>query len=356
MIQEGIFNLSKTKLNFNHMKKLLAIAIFIVLCYETYSVFIKTTHFDGEKASFEYQQQGWEVLADSLVAKKIILDKPSFLLLVKLFQVDQKAKPGKYLVKRATSLLNIIRMLRNNQQATVKFILNRVRTRAELAKLVSNTFSMDSLECITYFNSNDSLAAFDTDTTQLLTLFIPNTYEMYWSTPLPKLLKKMKEEQKRFWSLNDRLLKASQKGLSTNEIYTLASIVDEETNYDSDKLLIASVYQNRLHKKMPLQACPTIKYAMQDFTLTRIYEKYLLNPSPYNTYKHAGLPPGPIGTPSPKTIDIVLNAPVTNYIYFVAKADFSGYHHFSSTFEEHNKFAKEYQHKLDEYQKNKENK
>lgn len=355
-LQEGIFILSRTKLNFIGMKKIFFFTILLLICYELYSVLIKTTHFEGEKASIEYHQQGLDALADSLVAKKIILDKPSFLVLAKLFQVEEKVKPGKFLIKKKTSLLNIIRMLRNNQQATVKFILNRVRTRAELAKLVSSTFSMDSLECITYFNSNDSLASWDTDTTQLLTLFIPNTYEMYWSTPLPKILKKMKEEQKRFWSLNDRLLKAQQKGLTTNEVYTLASIVDEETNYDSDKLLIASVYQNRLHKKMPLQACPTIKYAMQDFTLTRIYEKYLINPSPYNTYKHVGLPPGPIGTPSPKTIDIVLNAPTTNYIYFVAKADFSGYHHFSSTFEEHNKFAKEYQHQLDEYQKNKENK
>jgi UPF0755 protein len=119
--------------------------------------------------------------------------------------------------------------------------------------------------------------------------------------------------------------------------------------------MIASVYQNRLKKGMLLQACPTIKYAMQDFTLTRIYEKYLINPSPYNTYQHKGLTPGPICTPSPKTIDLVLNAPTTSYLYFVAKADFSGYHHFSTTFEEHNKFAKEYQQKLDEYQKKKKN-
>jgi UPF0755 protein len=104
---------------------------------------------------------------------------------------------------------------------------------------------------------------------------------------------------------------------------------------------------------MLLQACPTIKFAMQDFTLTRIYDKYLTNPSPYNTYKFKGLPPGPICTPSPKTIDLVLDAPKTNYLYFVAKSDFKGYHHFSATYEEHSKFAKEYQQKLDEYQQRK---
>jgi UPF0755 protein len=194
------------------------------------------------------------------------------------------------------------------------------------------------------------LAPFNIDTAQLFTLFIPNTYEFYWNTSLSKLLKKMKEANGKFWNANNRNNKAANTGLTQEQVYTLASIVEEETNNDSDKILIASVYQNRLKKSMPLQACPTIKYAMQDFTITRIYEKYLTNPSPYNTYQNLGLPPGPICTPSPNTIDLVLNAPKTDYLYFVAKADFSGYHHFSSTYEEHNRYAKEYQKKLDEYQ------
>jgi UPF0755 protein len=167
---------------------------------------------------------------------------------------------------------------------------------------------------------------------------------------MTKIIQKMKAAADVFWSNNQRLEKAKALGLSKNEVYTLASIVEEETNKDADKTIIASVYQNRLKINMPLQACPTIKYAMQDFTITRIYDKYLTNPSPYNTYKNKGLPPGPIGTPSPKTIDLVLDAPHTDYIYFVAKADFSGYHHFSSNYAEHMKFAKEYQLKLDEYQ------
>jgi UPF0755 protein len=129
----------------------------------------------------------------------------------------------------------------------------------------------------------------------------------------------------------------------------LASIVDEETNVVSDKYKIASVYINRIAKDMPLQACPTIKFAMKNFSITRIYEKYLSNPSPYNTYRKKGLPPGPICTPLPATIDIVLNAPSTNYLYFVAKSDFSGMHHFSPTYEEHNRYAKEYQKALDIY-------
>jgi len=332
------------------MKKWILLALLVLVIYSSYTLFIKVTHFSAEKASFQYNAGGLDALADSLSAKKIIRDKTSFLVLAKLLNVEDRIKPGKFLIDKKTSLLNLIRILRNNQQARVKFILNKVRTKADLAKLIANTFAIDSADCMQYLTSNDSLAPLGTDTTQVLSLFIPNTYEFYWSTPMTKLLQKMKTEESLFWSKNNRLAKAASIGLSKNEVYTLASIVEEETNYDSDKTIIASVYQNRLKKKMPLQACPTIKYAMQDFTLTRIYEKYLTNPSPYNTYKKAGLPPGPICTPAPKTIDLVLNAPNTNYYYFVAKADFSGYHHFSATYEEHNKFAKEYQLKLDEYQ------
>ncbi len=337
------------------MKKIVVLLFILLLCYEGYNVLVKTTHFNTEKASFEYTKTGLDNLADSLIAKKIILDKPSFILLAKALNVEGKAKAGKFLVKKNTSLLSLIRMLRNNQQATVNFVLNKVRTRGELSKLVGNTLSVDSATAAQFFNNNDSLAPFGTDTTQLLTLFIPDTYTMYWSTPLSKLMQKMKDQQMQFWKSKDRLSQAKKIGMSPNEVYTLASIVEEECNYDSDKTLIASVYQNRLQKGMPLQACPTIKYAMQDFALTRIYEKYLSNPSPYNTYRKKGLPPGPICTPSPKTIDLVLNAPTTSYLYFVAKADFSGYHHFSTTFQEHSKFAKEYQLKLDEYQKRKQN-
>jgi len=335
------------------MKKIIFLLLFIFVCYEAYNVLVRTTHFKNEKASFDYTKQGLDNLADTLVAKQIILDKPSFLLLAKALNVEAKAKPGKFLVKKNTSLLSIIRMLRNNQQATVNFVLNKVRTRGELAKLIGNTLSMDSSTAAHFFNNNDSLKPFGTDTTLLLTLFIPDTYTMYWSTSLPKLMQKMKDQQIQFWNTNNRTEQAKKIGMTPNDVYTLASIVEEECNYDSDKTLIASVYQNRLKKSMPLQACPTIKYAMQDFALTRIYEKYLSNPSPYNTYRKKGLPPGPICTPSPKTIDLVLNAPTTDYLYFVAKADFSGYHHFSTTFQEHSKFAKEYQLKLDEYQKKK---
>ena len=332
------------------MKNLLSILISVIVFYVFFIVFVKSTHFNQEQVYFEYENEGLNQLADSLVAKKIIYEKTSFLLLAKVLKVEEKIKAGRFLVKRKTSVLDIIRMLRNNRQATVKLVLNKVRTKGELAKLIAKAFDRDSAAVMTYLSSNDSLQAFDTDTTQLFTLLIPNTYEYYWSSSMAQILSKLQKAQIYFWSQNNRIQKAATKGLSQNQIYTLASIVEEETNFDSDKSLIASVYQNRLEKQMPLQACPTIKYAMQDFTITRIYEKYLSNASPYNTYRIKGLPPGPICTPAAKTIDLVLDAPKTDYIYFVAKADFSGYHHFSNNYAEHDRYAKEYQKKLDAYQ------
>jgi UPF0755 protein len=332
------------------MKKLLAILLCIIVFYVCLIVFVKSTHFNQDQVFFEYKNEGLSQLADSLVAKKIIYEKTSFLLLAKVLKVEDKIKAGKFLVKRKTSVLDLIRMLRNNRQATVKLVLNKVRTKGEFAKLIATAFEKDSTAVMAFLSSNDSLKGFDTDTTQLFTLLIPNTYEFYWSSSIAQILGKLQKEQIHFWSQNNRIQKAATKGLTENQIYTLASIVEEETNYDSDKSLIASVYQNRLKKQMPLQACPTIKYAMQDFTITRIYEKYLSNASPYNTYRVKGLPPGPICTPAAKTIDLVLEAPKTDYIYFVAKADFSGYHHFSNNYAEHDRYAKEYQKKLDEYQ------
>jgi len=260
-----------------------------------------------------------------------------------------KMKPGRYQIKQGQSIVQIVKMLKNGRFAEVKLVLNKVRTNNELAGLISKTFRHDSATVLAYINSNDSLKEFRTTSNMLFTQLIPNTYNFYYDASLHKIFQKLTNEGTAFWLKNDRMRKAQELNISPEQVYILASIVEEETNYESDKYKIASVYINRLKKQMPLQACPTIKYAMNDFTITRIYEKYLTNTSPYNTYKYKGLPPGPICTPSPKTIDIILNAPVTDYIYFVAKSDFSGFHHFSNNYLEHNKYANEYQKALDAY-------
>jgi UPF0755 protein len=181
-----------------------------------------------------------------------------------------------------------------------------------------------------------------------MTLIIPDTYILNWNTSVKKILQRLSKEKDKFWHEDNRLTKANNLGFTPKQVYTLASIVEEETNKNDEKGNIASVYINRYKKGMPLGADPTIKFALKDFGLKRILYGHLQVTSPYNTYKNTGLPPGPICTPSEKTIDAVLDAPTTNYLFFVARSDFSGYHHFSSSYAEHEQYAKQYQQALNE--------
>lgn len=309
------------------------------------------TSFEGKSTFFiitENKKDKGSIL-EEMERRGIIKNKFTFSILASGLGIWNKVKPGKYEVKKGENLLTIARMIKNGRLAEIKLVINRLRTKEDLAKLIGKNFSSDSVSVMRYISSNDSLRELGVDTNTLFTMILPDTYSFYWNTPLWKIFRKLSDTKTLFWRNNNRLAKAKSIDLTPEEVYTLASIVEEETNYDSDKLKIASVYINRLNTGMPLQACPTIKFAMKDFTLTRIYEKYLFNPSPYNTYRHKGLPPGPICTPSSKTIDMILEAPKTNYLFFVAKSDFSGYHHFSGNFTEHNQYAKEYQKALDLY-------
>jgi UPF0755 protein len=238
-------------------------------------------------------------------------------------------------------------MLRSGRQAPVRLVINKLRTKEDLAKKIGQQFESDSLTVINFLSSNDSVKRYGLDSLTVMTAVIPNTYLINWNTPFPKIFSKLKEEQEKFWNAGRRQ-KAAAKNLTPNQVYAMASIVEEETNKLKDKGLIASVYINRINKGMRLEADPTVKYAMRDFGLKRIMYGHLNYASPYNTYQNQGLPPGPICTPSAETIDAVLDAPQTDYIFFVAKPDFNGYSNFAATYEEHLKYAKEYQLALDE--------
>jgi UPF0755 protein len=184
----------------------------------------------------------------------------------------------------------------------------------------------------------------------MLTSVIPNTYSIYWNTPAEKIIDKLHTEKEKFWN-SEREAKAKALNLTPEQVYIMASIVEEETNREADKGKIASVYMNRIAAGIKLQADPTVKFALKNFALTRILHGHLTYASPFNTYQNLGLPPGPICTPSIKTIDAVLNAPQTNYIYFVAKPDFNGYSNFATSYAEHLVFAKAYQQALDSLMK-----
>lgn len=259
-----------------------------------------------------------------------------------------RLKPGRYEIKKGENLVTIIRMLRNNRQSPVNFVINKLRTNEDIAGIIAKNFEADSVATIDFINSSDSLARLDVNENTLMTIIIPNTYTLFWNTSPGRILRRLSSEKDNFWNRKDRKNKAANLGFTPLQIYTIASIVEEETNKDDEKGNVASVYINRYRQGMPLGADPTIKFALKDFAIKRIYHKHLAVQSPYNTYKNTGLPPGPICTPSGKSIDAVLNSPNTNYMYFVAKSDFSGYHTFSSTYAEHLQHAKEYQKALDE--------
>ena len=332
----------------------LLILLFAVMAY--WFFFSSATSFSEKSKYFLIRDTGKEQVLDALEKSGTIKHSGAFALLGSAMDIWKKIRPGKYEIKKGDNLVTIARMLKNGKQAEIKLVITGVRIKENLARLISRNFEADSSEVMQFLNSNDSLKPFSVDTNTVFTLIIPDTYLFYWNTPLATIFKRLSDYKNIFWKKNNRLEKAKALGLTPEEAYILASIVEEETNYASDKYKIASVYLNRLNKSMPLQACPTIKYAMRDFTLTRIYDKYLFNPSPYNTYRRKGLPPGPIFTPSAKTIDIVLDAPKTDYLFFVAKSDFSGYHHFSSDYKEHSQYAKEYQKALDIYMARKQEK
>jgi UPF0755 protein len=333
----------------NFFRFILAVVI-IVIALVAWFVFGSATAFSG-KNRFLYIRDG-QNNKDSLLAILRREDQVSnirtFSFIADRLDMWSRLKPGKFEIKNGESALSIVRKLRNNQQSPVNLVINKLRTKEDLAKMIGRQFATDSATAIAFLNSNDSLRHFEVDTNRAMTLVIPNTYTFYWNTSLRKIFSKLSEEKNKFWQKNDRLQKASNAGFTADEVYILASIIEEETNKHDEKGNIASVYINRLNKGMPLGADPTVKFALKDFALRRIFEKHLLVASPYNTYRNKGLPPGPICTPSPITIDKVLDAPKTDYFYFVARTDGSGYHLFSTTFEEHKKHASEYHKTQDE--------
>jgi UPF0755 protein len=259
-------------------------------------------------------------------------------------------KPGRYEIKDGMSIYHLVRMLKAGHQAPVNLVITKLRLPEDLARRVGATFECDSLQMIQFLKNPDSLAAFGLDSATWLTAIIPDTYSYFWNTAPSKIFRRLVNESGKFWT-EERKQKAAAHGLTPREIYILASIVEEETRLKSDKGKIASVYLNRLKKGMPLQADPTVKFAMKDFGLRRILYVHLRYPSPYNTYLLKGLPPGPICTPSAETIDEVLNAPETEYLFFVASSSFDGSSVFTTNLTDHMKYAREYQKALTERMK-----
>ncbi|WP_278626726.1 endolytic transglycosylase MltG [Parabacteroides gordonii] len=269
----------------------------------------------------------------------------SFKQLAGMLKYQANIRTGRYAVSPGMSNLQLLNDLRRGHQVATRLTFNNIRFKEDLAERLDEQLMLDKDELLSLLNDSaycDSLG-FTTET--ITSLFIPNTYEVYWNIPADKLMQRMKREYIAFWT-DARLEKAKAIGLTPAEVATLASIVEEETAASDEYPIVAGLYLNRLHRGIPLQADPTVKFAVGDFTLQRILFEHLEVNSPYNTYKHAGLPPGPLRIPTIKGMDSVLNYMKHNYLYMCAKEDFSGRHNFAATLAEHNRNANRYRAEL----------
>lgn len=266
--------------------------------------------------------------------------------------LDKQKRTGKYAIYYGDNMHTLYRRIVSNQQTPVKVTVPATRTIEQMVGIVCNQLMIDSVQLNEFTVTPGFYNRIGYTEETLPTLFLPNTYEVYWNIEPERFIIRMMKERRAFWN-EERCGKAAAIGLTIEEVATLASIVDEETNNDAEKPIVAGLYVNRLKRGMLLQADPTVKYALGDFTRKRILKEDLETDSPYNTYKYKGLPPGPIRIPTLQAIESVLNHAKHNYIYMCAKEDFSGTHNFATTLAEHNANARRYQQALNRLKINK---
>ncbi len=293
----------------------------------------------GEYELFLSRKADYQTLLDSLMPH--LKHRAAFRYYADHLNLSETFKPGHYLFQPKMDVIEMVRTLKLGKQTPVQLTMNNVRITAQLAGKLAGQIDADSVEIYRTLTDKAVAERVGFDSLTLFSMFLPDTYEVYWTTTPEALVDRMKREYDRFWT-EERDAKRRRSGLSRLEVMTLASIVYEETRQTDEMPRVAGVYINRLRKGMPLQADPTVKYAMQDFELRRILHKHLKYKSPYNTYINKGLPPSPICMPGKNAIEAVLNFEKHEYLFFCARPTFDGYHNFARTFAEHKRNAKAY--------------
>lgn len=283
----------------------------------------------------------YEQVTDSLIRNDALLSLKAFRWVSKKKEYPKSVKLGRYLLKKGMNTNQIVNMLKGGMQTPLNVTFNNVRSKEDVAGKVSKYLQTDSLSILKLFSDENRIQKFGFTSETYSAMFIPNTYECYWTISAEGFADRMKMEYDRFWN-KERKTKAEEIKLTPVEVTILASIVQSETAKNEELKRIAGLYINRLNRGIFLQADPTVKYAVGDYSLKRILNVHLEIDSPYNTYKHLGLPPGPINFPETSAIDAVLNYEQHKYIYMCAKEDFSGYHNFAVTLSEHNRNAARY--------------
>lgn len=291
------------------------------------------------------RQADFAYVMQTLAADQVLRDPAAFRRISQVRKYDRLVKPGRYAIKKGMSNWKLVQKLRAGDQDQMKLLFRSHRTLDELAGEISGQLAFSKEDLLAKMRDDGFLQPYGFNTTNVRNLFLPNTYFVYWTITPEALFDKMSQQYQDFWN-SGRKAKAEQLGLTIHEVITLASIVQAETYMAQERPTVAGLYLNRLRDNIPLQADPTVIFAVGDFSIRRVLKKHLQFDSPYNTYKYAGLPPGPINNPERSAVEGVLNPESHNYYYMCAKADFSGYHNFSSTLSQHNRYAREYQRAL----------
>ena len=332
------------------LKKFILIVLFGAIIFTAFKAFqvykgIKepNVNLELDKPVYIYIPTGsdFKDVINILYNNNLIINRASFEWVAEKKMYSSNVKPGKYRITSGMSNNSLINLLRSGRQESVRLVFNKVRTKELFAGIISKQIEMDSASLVKRLYDTEYLKKYSKNSETAMTLFIPNTYEFYWNTDADGFIERMNNESERFWN-KSREKKAKKLKMSREEVITLASIVEEETIKNDEKRRLAGVYINRLNKRMRLQADPTVKFAIGDFNIKRVLNKHLEFESPYNTYRNAGLPPGPICIPSITSIDAVLDSESHKYLYFCAKDDFSGYHTFAKTLKQHNQNAAKY--------------
>lgn len=312
-----------------------------------YGYSVISSGFNIDKTVYIYinEKKDYDSLLVQLEDKAKIKSASNFDRLASLMGYKDNLKSGRYAVKPDMRVIDLVRILRSGAQTPVNLKFNNIRTKKDFTDRISNQLMMDGNELYNTLEDSVKCKELGFKPATVVAMFIPNTYEVYWDVQINTFLKNMKAEYDGFWT-DKRKKQAEAIGLTPIEVSILASIVEEECMYSDEYPMVAGLYLNRLHIGQALQADPTVKFAVGDFTLRRILNKHLQVESPYNTYKRVGLPLGPIRIPSIKGIDSVLNPAKHDYYYMCAKADFSGRHAFAQTHAEHQRNAALYRAEL----------
>ena len=327
----------------------LAVGGISVTYYLYRTIFTSNVVLDHEKVIYIPTGSDFQQVLHVLDTGGILKNSGSFERVANWMQYDDASiNAGKYTIKPGWNNKELVGVLRSGNQTPVNLVINNVRTLPDLAGKIASQIELDSLPLLRHFQDNTVTTSYGLTEETMMTMFIPNTYQVYWNTQADALLKRLKTEEEKFWLKDDREAKARELNLSHQQVYTLASIVERETQAGSERPTVAGLYINRLKNNIPLQADPTVVFATGIYDLRRVLNKHLEIDSPYNTYKYAGIPPGPIFMPSIQSLDAVLNAEKHNYLYMCARPDNSGMHAFAENITAHNQNANRYRQWLNE--------